>query len=77
MTTTLARILLWGTVALYVVLFAFMFIYTGATWDTQAIKQTLQYALHTVIALVGIVSVLAFFIWLFNFYTRGYTPWSK
>ena len=68
MTTTLARKIVWGTVALTFLLFVFMFIYTGATWDTQA----LQTAGYFILGLVGIVSVPAFIVWLVHYGTRHY-----
>ena len=73
MTTTLARKIVWGTVALTALLFAFVFIYTGATWDTVALKNAGLF----VLGVVAIASVPAFGAWLLHFGSRYYTLWNK
>ena len=72
MTTTLAQRMVWGTVALFFALFAFMFIYTGATWDTQAIKTALGVVLFLVVIGLGLGGVAL----VIDYGTRGYR-WSK
>ena len=73
MTTTLARKIVWGTVALTALLFAFVFIYAGATWDTVALKN----GGYFILGVTAIASVPALIVGLIRFGARYYTPWSK
>ena len=80
MTTTLAKKVLWGTVALTFLLFVFMFIYTGATWDTQALRNA-GYAIIALLA-IPVVPYVVYRIVRFGFRFEpgasgnGHGPWG-
>ncbi len=76
MTTSTSNKIIWGTVGLFVLLFAFMFMYTDTTWNVEGIKIVGQ----GILALVALASVFAFIVSVVTWCTRCYRnsePWDE